>query len=599
MRLFMTEGSDRRLIVLVMVCLLAVAGLARMLITLEGHDYAYFLPRLLDNHLYYLANGLALKEHTASFCAGIFEFANPQSLALSLPQLLASLLGPEVGIQLTFIIASAASGAGLYGCARFAGLDRMPAIIAALLMVFNGFLLTRMMVGHLTFFNVGFVTLVAMFLLYGVRAFASGGLAKAAIYGGLASLLATSIVYGGGGVMILQIAVMIALLLLVCGGFAERWHFWLKFFGSVSLAALAMSAPKLEAMLAVTGNLPRDLYPLPGVGPIDFPHLFMEAVFWVPNAERLNGILQNRQFFLDWHEWNYSVSPAWMVVIAGGLIMGRRAGMEQVKAARGWLFGSSVRTGAIVLILVLPLALNIYTPSWNAALKSAPVLGESSNMLRWLLIYLPVLCLLAGWVWRHLDRVHAAPLLALAIGLATQQYYIHDNQLSTGMGSYDKTLVTNPWQSGDIKQVFAVGAPIKTTKDGKRRPIVASNFDHMFVGGQSNALCYEPMFGYRLEQLDKRGLRLSKIDTPDRNGLLPMKNPACYVYPEENDCRPGAHFTRDQYAELEMLTNYGDMSAKASALRGGLNVAAGVAFPVTILAVLAGLWQTRRRRSDD
>ena len=593
------DVRQKHLLVVFLTCLVALAVLARMLVTLGGHDYAYFLPRLLDNHLYYLASGLGVKEYTASFCAGIFEFANPQSLALSLPQLLAGLFGPVAGVQLTFILVSAAAGTGIYGCARFAGLNHMSATVSALLMAFSGFILTRMMIGHLTFFNVGFAPLVAMLMLYGVRAFADGRLARSVACGGVASLLATSIVYGGAGVMILQIAVMIALLLVVCGGFAVRWHHWLRFFGGVSLAALMMSAPKLEAMLAVTGNLPRDMYPLPGVGLADLPLLFLQAVLWIPDTSLLNSMLENTKFMLGWHEWNYSVSPVWLALMAGGLAMGRRAGFKQVKAARAWLVSSPLRTGATVLILLVPLVLNLYTPSWNAVLKAAPVLGDSSNMVRWLVIYPPVLCLLAGWAWRHLERVHLVPLLALAIGLALQQYLIHSDRLAAEIGGYDRSLITEPWHSGQIKPIVAVGAPIKRTKDGKERPIVVSNFDHLFVGGSSNALCYEPMFGYRLENLDRRFLRVSTINVPDRNGLLPMKNPSCYVYPQENACQPGAHFTADQFDDLRMLTAYGDLPAKVSTLRGVLNVVAAVTLPLTIIAAAVGLVRARRRKAGD
>ena len=127
--------------------LVCLYGLAKMLVTLSGHDYAYFLPRLYDNHLFYEVNGLGFKEYSASFCAGIFEFANPQSLALSLPQLFSNVFGPLSGLHFTFVMMSASAGIGLYACARYAGLAPMPAGIAATMLAFNGFLLTRVVIG--------------------------------------------------------------------------------------------------------------------------------------------------------------------------------------------------------------------------------------------------------------------------------------------------------------------------------------------------------------------------------------------------------------------------------------------------------------------
>lgn len=594
-----SDSFKKHLVAVAITCLLALGVLAWNLVTLYGHDYAYFLPRLLDNHLFYLANGLGLKEYTASFCAGIFEFANPQSVALSLPQLMSSLLGPVAGVRLTFVLSSTAAGLGIFGCARFAGLPHMSAAISGILMTFSGFLLTRMIVGHLTFFNVGFASVVSMLMLFSVRNFADGRLAQAISIGGMASLLATSIVYGGAGVMILQIATMILLLLIVSGGFAGRWQHWLLVFGGVSVATLLMSAPKLEAMLAVTGNLPRDLYPMPGVAFTDLPLLVLQTVLWVPSTDLLNDVLQNAKFTLGWHEWNYSASPLWLVVVASGLFMGRRAGGGQFDVALAWLRASPMRTTAIGLILLLPIALNLYTPSWNAVLKATPVIGDSSNMLRWFLVYLPALCLVAGWAWRHVTKVHLLPLLALSIALAGQQYFIHNSHLPHETKGYDRESVVDPWKSGKIKKIIAVGAPIKTSKDGTKQAVVASNFDHMFVDGLSNALCYEPMFGYRLENLDRKHLRVGAINIADRNGLLPMKNPSCYVYPNENTCRPGAHFNVTQINDLQLLIAYDDLPARTSALRRVLNLVAGVMLPVTILAMVGGLWWMRRQQSLD
>ena len=382
-------------------------------------------------------------------------------------------------------------------------------------MTFNGFLLTRMMVGHLTFFNLGFGPVIAMFMLYGVQAYASSHRARSAVFGGAASLLATSIIYGGGGVMFPQIAAMVGLLLLVCGGFATRWHVWFRFFGFVSVATLLMSAPKLEAMLALTGNLRRDFYPLPGVGVTDLPLVVLQTVCGSP-MQTFEQCLQ-QAVLSELARMELLGVPYLGLLVASGLVMGHRAGNQQMKDAVAWL-SIIARTAALLIILTIPLALNIYTPSWNATLKSLPVIGESSSMMRWLLVYMPALCLLAGWVWRHVDKVRLVPLGALVIGLSIQQYQIHSKLLATELDAYDQTVITTPWHNGDAKRIAAVGAPFRTNKDGKRVPVMSSNFDHLFVAGSSNALCYEPMFGYRLELMDRAIFCVSNINVADRNG---------------------------------------------------------------------------------
>ena len=75
---FINPLSQRlTIIILSLISLMGLFVLSHRLIKLTGHDYAYFLPKLLDNHLFYSANGFSWKEYTASFCVGIFEFANP------------------------------------------------------------------------------------------------------------------------------------------------------------------------------------------------------------------------------------------------------------------------------------------------------------------------------------------------------------------------------------------------------------------------------------------------------------------------------------------------------------------------------------------
>ena len=202
------------------------------------------------------------------------------------------------------------------------GLPQMSATIAGLMMAFSGFLFSRMIVGHVTFFNFGFAPLVALLLLSGAQAMTSGQRTIAMLFGGLASLAGTSIIYGGGGVFLPQIAVTILLLVIVCGGFSHRATVSLGFFGAVAVVTLLMAGPKLEAMLAVTANLPRDFYPLPGFKPLDLVVVMAQSLFWVPDPAYLDSLWVNRSFSLPWVSWDNSASPIWALVVLGGMVSG-------------------------------------------------------------------------------------------------------------------------------------------------------------------------------------------------------------------------------------------------------------------------------------
>ena len=584
---FINPLSQRLTIIIVtLISLMGLIVLSHRLIMLTGHDYAYFLPRLLDNHLFYSANGFSWKEYTASFCAGIFEFANPQSLTLSLPQLLTSLFGPITGIRLTFVIAASASGAGLYGCARMSGLPQMSATIAGLMMAFSGFLFSRMIVGHVTFFNFGFAPLVALLLLSGAQAITSGQRTIAVLFGGLASLAGTSIIYGGGGVFLPQIAVTILLLVIVCGGFSHRATVSLGFFGAVAVVTLLMAGPKLEAMLAVTGNLPRDFYPLPGFKPLDLVVVMAQSLFWVPDAAYLDSLLVNRLFSLPWVSWDNSASPIWALVVLGGMVSGYRAGNARITDVFRLFDHGLVQNSVLAILLVFPLAINVYHPDWNDLLKAIPIIGSSSNLVRWLAVYLPLLCLIAGWSWRHLEKPHIVPLLGLLLILVLYQAWVQ-KEMHMESNPYDKELVTTAWEFAEPSAIKEVGAPIATDKNGNKRVIQSTKFDHIFTQGSSNALCYEPIFGYRLEALQKDHLRISKINIPDKDGFLVLKNPACYVYPAENECRPGMHFMATEWDRVERFVNQQDFDASVSMHRLILNWLGGLSL---LLVVGSSAW---------
>jgi len=73
--------------------------------------------------------------------------------------------------------------------------------------------------------------------------------------------------------------------------------------------------------------------------------------------------------------------------------------------------------------------------------------------------------------------------------------------------------------------------------------------------GYSQLFCYDPIFGYRLENFPKKGLEPGRI-LKENDGYLNLKNPACYIFPNENNCMPGDHFTIDQKEEAIAFANY-------------------------------------------
>jgi len=544
-------------------CLVALAA---SLIDLKGHDYAYFLPRLYDNHLFYLRNGLAIKEYTASFCAGVFEFANPQSLAISIVQFSSALFGPEVGLRISFIFYSLVGGFGLLACARYWGLSRNAATLSGMLVVFGSFLLARVIVGHVTFLNFGLVPAISALLLFGSVAFVERRISQSMLLSGLAVLLIASLVYGGSGVLIPQMALSVFLIIVICRGLYLPFARLLIYYTSILIFALALSAPKLEAMASLLGTLDRSFYPLPGFPLYRIPEVLFHTVFWIPDENYLNSIMKNSQFGMGFHEWSYSVTPFLVPLLVAGFYLRWKQNSYKFNILWSWVRLANPSTIILAVLLLLPILFNLYEENWNEFLKSTPILGSSSNLIRWLCLYSLAICLWVGKIWDGPKQLGVLSLSILAIVLSTSQYVIMKRYVSATQ-NYDPSVIISAWEQEPPKLLENIGAPVITNADGSKKIVYLTNQDHMFIQGFSNALCYEPLFGYRLEAMNKSGLNLAPITSRIQPDNLNVRNPACYVYPADNQCSPGDNFKVDQITQIQRLLKYGDPSLATSSRR--------------------------------
>ncbi|MFZ9889525.1 MAG: hypothetical protein ACO3JL_18675, partial [Myxococcota bacterium] len=116
-----------------------------------GHDYAYFLPRLLAGLYHWAENGPSTPWFSPFACGGLPSFPNPQDQWFSVPQLLALAMSPLVAVHLTLLVFAAIGLCGCYLLLRDGFRCSVPvALTGATLFLFNGFFGYRMAIGHLT-----------------------------------------------------------------------------------------------------------------------------------------------------------------------------------------------------------------------------------------------------------------------------------------------------------------------------------------------------------------------------------------------------------------------------------------------------------------
>ena len=100
-------------------------------------------------------------------------------------------------------------------------------------------------------------------------------------------------------------------------------------------------------------------------------------------------------------------------------------------------------------------------------------------------------------------------------------------------------------------------------------PKKINNKNDMFFQSYSPLTCYQPIFGYGLEQLNAEEIFFnSKLILQDnsyilysdkldeREGRLTFFNPSCFLFPKENNCLPGDTFKISEKEKLVKFTKY-------------------------------------------
>jgi hypothetical protein len=506
-----------------------------------GHDYTYYLPLLLNGLYWFQANGpFAIPWFTPAFCGGLPMYPNPESIYYSLPQLLTLFVDPVTAIQGTFILFAIIGFVGAYLLSRRSFALAPPAsLFVAAVWLFNGAYGARMVIGHMPWHSMALTPLIAYFLL---RPAPIDGGRMHWLVGAVVAGFLTSYMFQSGdihGIVPMAIAVLvIGLVHALRGGRAIR--FISGFIAAVSIAGIT-SAAKLTSAIAFLASSPREGYPLPGFTSLtDLSAIALGSLFVAPMHELAQKAVVNSKWILDRHEFEFSVTFAPLLAIAASaavILWSWRCKVPAVNRPH------LVILAAILLLLAVPVAVNLYTPEWNAVLKRIPIIKNSSNLTRWFLAYVPAVALAAGLAIEHLSRGNrrvAAGAAATGIALVVMI------NLGTDFNYY-RALQYDP------RTVVAAHRQAKETGNAPPISLISVPFDHrgmiaMPVGrndgiteGKSQLLCYAAIFGYRLEWLPWRNLRPGP--TFERHdGWLNLFDPACFVYPESNACRPGDRF---------------------------------------------------------
>jgi hypothetical protein len=504
---------------------------------LLGHDYEYFLPQLVAGQFSYLQNGwLRIPWFTPFACGGLPAFPNPQNLWFSVPQWLTFVLDPLTSVHVTLLLFAAAGMAGTYLLlTRRFGASMPAALLGATLFGYNGFFAYRMVVGHLTAH--------AFMLLPAIAALLVGPLGRTrteiarSLFAGL--LLAYLILTASQFLPPFAFALAALCLLHVLTRGAARPAIMRG--AAASALALALSDARITAVLHFLVLFPRSDYPLPGIPSLTGVVATALRLLFIGPRSIVNTPMVNADFGIGQHELEYGLTivPAIVLVICAAIVASRfRRG--------GAPFADRVRWGVLAVLLaclVVPLALNYYQPAWNAALKSIPLVGSTSIPLRWFCVYIPIMAVGCALVVQRTLVSDRARWLVFAFGAVAVPLLV----AGTDRSFYDK-------QPYDPRTLVEGDRDVLRTGRVPAVDHVVAYDPNALVHCASSAMCYEPIFGYRLEHLPPSSLQpgpaLGAGDT------LNIRNPACFVFPAANHCAPGSHFPATQRAAATAFVQY-------------------------------------------
>ncbi|MGA7195217.1 MAG: hypothetical protein WBW94_16490 [Anaerolineales bacterium] len=502
-----------------------------------GHDYDLAIPSLLDTALHFRLNGLAIQWFTPSFGGGIPAFPNPNNMQFSLPAFLSVFLFPWQAIILSVIMYVSV---GFIACEYFLRhtlkLNWTSSILGAAFFSVNGFIIDRVVVGHLGYHTFPILPIFLILLLD-----ESLSPLTAAVFTGV---IAAILIQSAGYFIIILFALSILMTLPIVYVYNTtlfKWKRWLIILSGGGVIGLFISASKLAAIYSFMRFFPRtlaDYYPttiplgifglmLQLLGTMNLAPLF-QMIGLNPNSIP-NYILSATRADYGYWEMDMSLSP----VVFFLLLIGTDKFFHHPKKYLSKLIEKNRMVAVLLLVLFSWLAIEFTLAKGiiYPLLQHLPILSSLHVNIRFAAAFIFPLAFIAVLIYNRWLGFQRSSLIFMAVNILTLLplgaylllksdlfYRIYD--IRTGQEYY------NEMQSGAALDVTSIGLQNDNTQ--------------ALISHSSNLNLYEPIFGYGLENFHPEVTPGSVWNISD--GYYNMTDPTGYVYPEINGNRPFERF---------------------------------------------------------
>jgi hypothetical protein len=516
-----------------------------------GHDYRYFIPRLIDTKLHLLINGPTIQWYTPSFGGGLPAYPNPQHIEYSIIQFFTLLFDPwRAVLTSTFVIA-------LTGFMVFAQLLEKifkfhwtSSILGAIFFIGNGFFIEHMIVGHLGY---------QLFPLSAILIYAAlderSSLARSAA---VIALMVAMMIHQAGFYLIvilgLSFWIMLPLIHLIKLGEVNSGLALRKLLLGFILAGI-LAGSKIYAVMSMMQLFPRELSDF---YPVGIPQSIMGVViqlfgvmFLVPVlllsghdpsqlAGALGGITGSN--YGIW-ETDTGLSPILIILLMIGLArlisLARNTKRATSSEAVAWL--------VLFLGIWITFEMTVAKGFLYPLIKQLPIIRSLHLNVRFAAaLILPLVVLGVAEYDRRVSASSKFRFFLVAAGLALASLFSY-NLLSSGVHFRIFDLTTSLQADEAIRH-------------GERffiNHVEDVSADAVFAGHATSLTLYEPLFsgfgpnGYYLQGFD---VQIRPGAVTDSEGVyFNMTNPASLVYPSQNNLKL---FERIKVSERDKLREF-------------------------------------------
>ena len=553
-----------------------------------GHDYEQFLPNFIFGKIWFDNNFLSVPWFTPSFCCGIPFFADPQSMFYSIQQIFFIFFQPLLAIKLMFLYFSIVAYVGMFLLLRQCfSLDKFVALLGASLFLFNGFFTYRAVVGHVAYLSYVFVPLFCYFL---IKCSQLQNKFLRRIFILIASLIFASFIHSGSGpIMPLIFSSIIFIILFFYFQTLDKLVF--KNFIIILLLGSLISLSKITASLYFLSEFKRQYPFLYFNNILDYFQIAFTSLFFYPEVNLFNQLAVNKTTGkLHIHEIEYGIS---IIPLLALIFFIQQFKNFKSKKPIFYLF--------VLIVITLPILFNVNFYFFSDLLKQLPIIKNTWVQIRWTAFYIIPIIFFTVFVLNKITFYQKKNYLIsfFVIVLIFQVFLYNKNYYLDRVVQYyspiNMSIFFDKLNRKDFKPkivgiaVMSIHDEIKGTDTfpvGKRNDLFANSYSANY--------CYQPIFGYFLESFPSQNIKFdfrSKITSSILNedtgkdllytGLSSISevnpqyynifNPSCFLFPNENNCRPGDLFKVSQKEDLDKFVNYKKFDFKQSKTQHAAN----------------------------